>query len=111
MVKGDTSAIHSSINLGGCEDGKITIDELDNLLRKVEEKNADDDGYVNVSSAGSYIKRVHSDFNISTLGYKKLPEYLHDNEEKYEVVERQGKGVVKLIMYRSKNNHKSKKHD
>ncbi len=111
LVKEDTSAIHSNINLGGCEDGKITIDELDNLLRKVEEKNADDDGYVNVSSAGSYIKRVHSDFNISTLGYNKLPEYLRDNEEKYEVVERQGKGVVKLIMYRSKNNHKSNKHD
>ena len=107
LVKKSTSSMHLAMNSGGTEDGKITIEELDNLLRKVEEKNADDDGFVNVSSAGSYIKRVHSDFNISTLGYDKLPEYLRDNKEKYEVVERPGKGVVKLIMYRSKNNHNS----
>lgn len=106
QTKEGMSDLSLNANVNRTEDGKITIEELDNLLRKVEERNAEDDGFVNVSSAGSYIKRVHSDFNILTLGYNKLPEYLRDNEEKYVVEERQGKGV-KLIMYKSKNNHKS----
>lgn len=103
--RNEETDISSTVNINITEDNKITIEELDNLLKKVEEKNADEDGFVNVSSAGSYIKRVHSDFNIIALGYNKLPEYLRANNDKYEVIERKGKGVVKLIMYRSKNDH------
>ena len=80
----------------------FTIKELDELLVKAEEKYAEDDGYVNVSSAGSYIKRVHSDFNIKKLGFDKLPTYIRSRTEKYEVDERNGKGGVKLVMYRSR---------
>lgn len=83
------------------ETSLMSEDELDALLKKAEEKYAGDDGFVNVASAGTYIKRVRSDFNIKALGYNKLPEYIKDKGDKYEVVERQGKGVVKLIMYRS----------
>ncbi len=80
----------------------LTVEELDDLLHIAEEKYAEDDGYVNVSSAGAYIKRVHSDFKITTLGYAKLPEYLRDNNDKYDVTEREGKGTTKLILYKTK---------
>lgn len=82
--------------------GNITEGELDELLRKAEEKYAGEDGFVNVSSAGTYIKRVHSDFNIKSLGYDKLPAYLRTKEAVFEMKERKGKGDVKLILYRSK---------
>lgn len=84
------------------EDVKKDEDELDDLLKIAEEKYADEDGYVNVSSAGAYIKRVYPDFNIKTLGYKKLPEYLKNKTDMYDVKESIGKGGVKLIMYKIK---------
>ncbi len=73
--------------------------ELDNLLAIAMNKYADEDGFVNVASAGSYIKRVHPDFDIKRLGYDKLPEYLRSKKDLYEIEERQGKGTVKLILY------------
>jgi uncharacterized LabA/DUF88 family protein len=75
--------------------------ELDSLLKIAEERYADDTGFANSSSAGTYIKRVKPDFNIKLLGYSKLPEYLKDNPKKYVTEERAGKGTVKLIMYKS----------
>ena len=75
--------------------------ELDGLLKIAEERYADDTGFANSSSAGTYIKRVKPDFNIKLLGYSKLPEYLKENPKKYIVEERSGKGTVKLIMYKS----------
>ena len=80
---------------------KDPFQELDSLLKIAEERYADDTGFANSSSAGTYIKRVKPDFNIKLLGYSKLPEYLKDNPKKYMVEERSGKGTVKLIMYKS----------
>ena len=80
---------------------KDPFSELDSLLKIAEERYADDTGFANSSSAGTYIKRVKPDFNIKLLGYSKLPEYLKDNPEKYVTEERAGKGTVKLIMYKS----------
>ncbi len=82
---------------------RISEQVLDELLHMAEDKYSEVDGYVNVSSAGAYIKRVRSDFNIMDLGYAKLPEYLKAKSNKYDVVERKGKGTVKLILYRSKD--------
>ena len=83
------------------EDDRAQLKELDGLLQIAEEKYADDTGFVNVSAAGSYIKRVKSDFNIRSLGYGKLPEYLKDNPQKYLVEERSGKGNAKLILFKA----------
>ena len=71
---------------------------MDSLLKKAE-----DDGFVYVSSAGIYIKRVRSDFNINTLGYKKLSEYIKEKSDKYEVTERQVDEMHKQLLYRSKS--------
>ena len=67
---------------GGKADTQAQLEELDSLLKIAEEKYADDTGFVNISAAGSYIKRVKSDFKIRPLGYSKLPEYLKDHPER-----------------------------
>lgn len=92
----------SIANKETAETQPISLSQLDDLLRIAEDKYSDDDGYVNVASAGHYIKRVRSDFNIKALGYSKLPDYLRQNIDKYDVVERMGKGNAKLIMYKTK---------
>ncbi len=85
---------------------KALIRELDNLLKIAEKKYADEDGFANASSAGTYIKRVKPDFNIEDYGYSKLPEYLRKNPKKYVVEEKPGKGTVKLIMYKTVSKNK-----
>lgn len=79
----------------------LTVRELEELLKLAEEKYADETGYVNVATAGTYIKRVRSDYNIRSFGYSKLSEYIRDNPKKYDVEERDGKGT-KLLMYKCK---------
>ena len=75
-------------------------EELDELLKIAADKYAEDDGFVNVAAAGSYIKRVRSDYNIKSLGYDKLPAYLNAKSNKYEVIEKTGKNGAKLVMYK-----------
>ena len=95
----DVSSTTANSSDGGDE---MTEAELDDLLHKAEESYADNDGYVNVSSAGTYIKRVRSDFNIKSLGFSKIPDYLKAKSDKYDVISRKGKGSVTLILYKSK---------
>lgn len=82
--------------------GQKQIKALNELLRIAEEKYADDTGYVNVSSAGAYIKRVRSDFNIKVFGYTKLTDFLKAYPNRYDIQERSGKGTGKLIVYKCK---------
>lgn len=79
-----------------------TDTELDNLLKIASNTYQDEEGFTNISAAGSYIKRVKSDFDISLYGVKKLPEYLEKNPNLYEIKKYKGKGVVNIIAYRIK---------
>lgn len=74
--------------------------ELNNLLKIASNTYQDEDGFTNVSAAGSYIKRVKSDFDILQYGVKKLPEYLEQHPELYEMKKYKGKGSVNIIAYR-----------
>lgn len=78
----------------------LTERELDALLATAAEKYGGDDGFTNVSSAGTYVKRVHPDFSMRKFGYDKLPTYLESKRNMYEVTRRRGKGDVTLVMYR-----------
>ena len=62
------------------------------LLRIAWDKYQDDDGYVNVSSAGQYIKRAKPDFDARTYGYVKLPELIEAFPKKYAMKPRQRHG-------------------
>lgn len=76
------------------------IDEVHSLLKIACERYQDDDGYVNVSTAGIYIKRAKPDFNPRIYGYTKLPEMLADFPEMYEMKRYKGKGTVIIVAYK-----------
>lgn len=76
------------------------MEDIHQLLKIAYEKYADDDGYVNVASAGQYIKRVMPEFDIRSYHHVKLPELLADFPERYEIKKYPGKGTVTIIAYR-----------
>ncbi len=76
------------------------IEVIHNLLKIAADKYQNDEGYVNVSSAGQYIKRVKPDFDVRTFGYKKLPELIEACKDKYEVIRYPGKGSVTIVAYK-----------
>lgn len=78
------------------------IEKIHNLLKIASDKYQDDDGYVNVSSAGQFIKRVRPDFDVRTFGYLKLPKLIEAFPDRYEIKKYQGKGTVLIIAYRCK---------
>ena len=74
--------------------------EIHKLLRIAWDKYQDDDRYVNVSSAGQYIKRAKPDFDARTYGYVKLPELIEAFPKKYAMKRYPGKGTVTIIAYK-----------
>lgn len=68
--------------------------ELQDLIKKAYDSKNDEE-YVNVSIAGSYIKRVKPDFDIKNYGVKKLTDYLKKYTNLYDVKNR--KSGNKLI--------------
>lgn len=79
-----------------------SINEIHKLLKLAWDKYQDDDGYVNVSSAGQFLKRVKPDFDVRTFGFTKLPKLIEAFPEKYEMKRYSGKGKVTIIAYRCK---------
>lgn len=61
------------------------IREIHNLLKIAADRFEDADGFVNVASAGSYIKRAKPDFTPRTYGYSKLSDLLAAFPKKYEL--------------------------
>ena len=80
--------------------GDYDIEKIHNLLKIAWDKYQDDEGYVNVSSAGQFIKRVRPD--VRTFGYLKLPKLIEAFPERYDITKYQGKGTVQIIAYRCK---------
>ena len=82
--------------------GDYDIEKIHNLLKIAWDKYQNDEGYVNVSSAGQFIKRVRPDFDVRTFGYLKLPKLIEAFPERYDITKYQGKGTVQIIAYRCK---------
>ncbi len=79
------------------------MQEIHKLLRIAWDKYQENDGYVNVSSAGQYIKRAKPDFDARTYGFSKLPDLIEAFPKKYSVKRYKGKGTVTIIAYRCEN--------
>ena len=79
-----------------------TIGEIHNLLKIASDKYQDDDGFVNVSAAGNYIKRVRPDFYCQAYGFSKLSDLIESFPEKYEMKRYSGKGTVNIVVYKIK---------
>lgn len=72
------------------------------MLKQANVKYQDEEGFVNVSAAGSYIKRHKPNFNINNLGYAKLSKLIEDFPEKYIIKKCRGKGKVEIMIYKCK---------
>lgn len=79
-----------------------SIDIIHDLLKIASNSYQDDDGYVNISSAGSFIKRTKPDFDLRTYGYLKLPELIRSYPKKYDLISYKGKGTVTILAYKCK---------
>jgi uncharacterized LabA/DUF88 family protein len=80
--------------------GTGEYDEVIQFLLMAHEKYEEEDGWCNVSSAGAYIKRVKTDFDVRTYKVRKLPELIERLSDVFEVTKFAGKGTVKIIAYR-----------
>lgn len=84
------------------DDKNESIETIHNLLEIASNKYQDDEGYVNISSAGQFIKRAKPDFDVRTFGYVKLPDLIRDFPDKYEMKRYPGKGKVTIVAYKCK---------
>lgn len=82
------------------QDVSANLDEIHSLLEIAFEKYQDDDGFVNVSSVGAYLKRTKPDFDSRTYGYSKLTDMLAAYPKKYEMKRYQTKGTANIVAYR-----------
>jgi uncharacterized protein (TIGR00288 family) len=69
-------------------------------LKTASERYQDADGWVNISSAGGYIKRVMPDFDSKTYGFTKLTDLIKAFPKLYETKTYPGKGTVTIFAYR-----------
>ncbi len=82
------------------EADKINIIHI--LLKKAAEKYQNQEGFVNVSSAGQFIKRELPDFNVKDYGFKKLSNLIEAFPEKYDIKKSPSQGKVIIVTYRCK---------
>ena len=76
------------------------LEEIHKLLRIAYDTYQDDDGYVNVSAAGTFIKRAKPDFDTRTYGFVKLPQLIEAFPDRYEMKRYPGKGTVTIVAYK-----------
>ena len=79
---------------------KADIAAIHNLLKTANERYSDAEGWVNIASAGGYIKRVMPDFDSKTYGFSKLTDLIKAFPGKYETKNYPGKGTVTIFAYR-----------
>jgi uncharacterized LabA/DUF88 family protein len=83
-------------------EGTESIESVVTLLDIACEKYADEEGWVNVGSAGSFIKRSMPDFDARSFGYQNLPELIKGLTKQYETKKYKGKGTTIINAYRKK---------
>ncbi len=96
----DSAEVNDKDDISGDKKPVENIDEIHKLLKIASDSYQDDDGYVNVSAAGAYIKRTKPDFDVRSYGFLKLPSLLEAYPNKYEVKKYPGKGKVIIVAYK-----------
>jgi len=72
------------------------------VLSKAWEQYQDDDGWANVASAGSFVKRSKPDFDPRTYGLAKLTDIIALLSQHFEMKKYKGKGTGNIVGYRPK---------
>jgi uncharacterized LabA/DUF88 family protein len=81
---------------------KQSINDIISLLNIACETYGDEEGWTNVSSAGTYIKRSMPDFDSKNFGFSKLPELIVSLNTLFDMKKYKGKGTVNIIAYKRK---------
>jgi len=81
----------------------MRLKEVITLLEKAHKKNQDERGWVDVSAAGSYIKRVKPDFDVRTYGESKFTDLIKRLNSNFETNKSKGKGTSYIIKFRPIN--------
>jgi uncharacterized LabA/DUF88 family protein len=81
---------------------KQDINNIISLLNIACETYGDEEGWTNVSSAGTYIKRSMPDFDSKNFGFSKLPELIASFDTLFDMKKYKGKGTVNIIAYKKK---------
>ncbi|MCI8497050.1 MAG: NYN domain-containing protein, partial [Clostridiales bacterium] len=76
------------------------LEEIHRLLSLAFEKYANDEGFANVASAGSFLTRAKPDFDCRTYGYSKLSDLIAAYPDRYELERQPGRGTVPIAVYR-----------
>lgn len=76
------------------------LSDIHHLLKIASDKYSDPDGWVNIASAGQYIKRIRPDFESQAYGFTKLPDLIKAFPDKYENTKFRGKGTVQIFAYK-----------
>lgn len=78
------------------------IDHIHDLLRFASDKYQNNDGYTNIATAGSYIKRTRSDFDVRTYGFSKLSKLIEAFPDRYVIKKNLVNGPSTIIEYQCK---------
>jgi uncharacterized LabA/DUF88 family protein len=81
---------------------KQDINNIISLLNIACETYGDEEGWTNVSSAGTYIKRSMPDFDSKNFGFSKLPELITSLNTLFDMKKYKGKGTVNIIAYKKR---------
>jgi len=96
-------AKQASINVAESEIEQVKkFKNVEALLDMACEKYMENDNWVNVASAGHFIKRSMPDFDSRTFGFKKLSDLISSMPGKYEMKKDKVKGDVGVVYYRKK---------
>jgi hypothetical protein len=85
--------------------------DIISMLNSACGKYGDNDGWVNICKAGSYIKKKMPDFKLKNYGVSKLSKLIESHSDLYEIKKYKGKGTIMIIEYRNRNFTVRKAHD
>lgn len=75
------------------------IEELVPVFVKAWKQHQDEDGWVNISVAGSFVKRANPDFDPRSYGVTKLVEVVKLLGSYFEIKKAKRKGTTSLVLY------------
>lgn len=75
-------------------------EELIPAMLKAWELYQNDDGWVNVSPVGNFLKRAKPDFDPRTYGAAKVTDIVSSLPTVFEMTRQKGKGTTQIILYR-----------
>lgn len=87
-------------SVSGASKESKEMKEIHGLLKMAWTKYQDEEGYANISAAGSFIRRAKPDFDPRTYGYVKLSLLIEAYPKRYKVVKHKGKGSSSIFTYR-----------